>query len=163
MNRRYPILLALIAGVSPAHADDGQQAQAALARCLDKPDTPEPNGESVASPPGLSRNQHVEVVRISQRLFAYSGTSPHEISCGIAFYGPVSDAMRNAMFEMIQNRAHWVAQPRPLYSFPGAAQAKLTYWGTRLAPGAAGILMMERNPSADAPTLEIDYHVTLMR
>jgi hypothetical protein len=166
MNARYPILLLLlIAGPWPSRADDGTAAETALARCLDRPDATQTDGVTLAAPPGLSRNRDVKVARLSgARLFEYRGTSPHEISCGIAIYGPVSPVLKARLVEIIQSHSsQWVAEPRPSYALDGAAPAGITYWGNRLAPGMVGVMLMQRPPSAGAPSLEIDYHGELTR
>lgn len=151
-----------MAATAPARADDTTQAQAALAGCLDR--TNAPASARVTPPPGLSRDRDVTVARLSaNRLFAYRGTGAHEIACGIAVYGPVPAGLRASLVRMIESHAgQWVAQPKAFYSLAHARPATITYWGAPRAPGLSGVMLMERAPSPDAPSLEIDYHGALI-
>jgi hypothetical protein len=155
MTQRFPLCLLLLAAVAPAWADDGP-VQAVLARCLDNPGGFTLNGETLAPPPGLARQGAVKVGRIAgNRLFEYVGTSPHEIACGIALYGPVAADVKSRLLEVLKSRKGEPGGSHPLSG--GTA----TYWGSAEGRGLTGIVMTERPPSPDAPTLEVDFHATL--
>jgi hypothetical protein len=122
------------------------------------------SGAIVPPPPGLSRHLEVKVAQISaDRLYEYRGTSPHEISCGIAMYGRVPKDLKLQLITIFEHiGSMWKLQPRSFYSFDGSVRGTETYWGLPNAPGVTGILLLERKPSPDAPTLEIDFHDVLI-
>lgn len=160
VNFRYLFFLLLIAALSPAFADDGHEAPAALARCLDDPAHFLPTGQSSAPPPGLSRQDQVEVAHGPRgRLFEFRGTAQQEIACGIALYGPVAPRMRAQLLKTITSRRN---EPTGSDPVSDAGTGTVTYWGDAKGHGLSGIVMIERPPSPTAPTLQIDFHNILI-
>lgn len=156
---------------SPALATHGQAGTAdaidtALSQCLgsisDKAPAATPSADL---PPGLSRGKavHVDALPgIAGKAYAYEGTSPREMACGIAIYGPVSDAVKSEIVGLIDSHAPiWTRHAPDPYRLSGRPAEEI-YWGDPKAPGMTGVLLLSRKPSAGAPTLEVDYHKALI-
>jgi hypothetical protein len=114
-------------------------------------------------PPGLSRGMEVQVEQLpgmAGKAFYYMSTQPRNKACGIALYGPVSNALKDELVKLINSRRPTeFSQATAFYHLPGAAPAEETYWGVS---GIEGVLVSSREPSANAPTLEIDFHQLLV-
>jgi hypothetical protein len=117
-------------------------------------------------PPGLVGGKTVRATVLpgtDGRAFRYEGVSNRMFSCGVAVYGPVSDALRAAMRNRIDQTVTDV-KPRLQKSHdPNAYHgdeppAERSYWGI----GQEGVLMLTRPPGADAPTLEVHVHDILV-
>jgi hypothetical protein len=98
------------------------------------------------------------------RTFAYQGTSPHELACGVVLYGSVSSAKKRQIKAVINGYGlRWTPHPLGPYTLGEAVTGEQTYWGDPKAPGVSGVLLIERSPSKDRPTVEIDYHRVLIQ
>lgn len=142
-------------------------AQQALDRCLNSSPTAKLISKpSPTVPPGMSRGTGVSVEKVAgpdAALFAYQGTSLREVSCGIAIYGPVSHLLEKRLKQDIEGyQPRWTPHIPGAYSIAGSRPGQMSYWGDPKAPTLSGVLWIERAPSADAPTLEIDYHAELI-
>jgi hypothetical protein len=165
--------IALIAGMLSApvaaSAHDGSSAvEKALAGCLSSSSWQIPEAmPASAAPPGLSRGKDVHVEPIAGtagKAYRYEGTSPAEISCGVAIYGPVPRSLETRLVKLIDgHKDRWTRHAPGPYRLAPGFPARQSYWGAPLAPGVAGVLLLARAPNAKAPTLEIDVHTVLMR
>jgi hypothetical protein len=115
-------------------------------------------------PPGLSEND-VEVKPLTGtalKVFTYEGSNIHMVSCGVAIYGPVPDALRERVTALIaEMRPDLQAQPKSFYIAEGPS-AEQRYWGEPRAQGLRGVLLRFRAPSEGAPSLDLHYHKILL-
>ncbi|MDB5673491.1 MAG: hypothetical protein JWM65_473 [Sphingomonas bacterium] len=164
--------IALIAGMLSApvaaSAHDGSNAvETALAGCLASSSSQIPKATPASElPPGLSRKDvHVEpIAGAAGKAYRYEGTSPAEISCGIALYGPVPRSLESRLVMLVDgHKDRWTRHAPGPYRLAPGFPARQSYWGAPLGPGVSGVLLLARAPSAKAPTFEIDVHTVLMR
>jgi hypothetical protein len=164
---RTAILICLLSAASQsARAQDLLgEVEASLRNCIgsDSGLVPKPSAEL---PPGLSRSEPLKMTplgRASAGAYAYEGTNPHEIACGVAVYGPVDKTFVSKTTAFIESYSNSYARdPQPHYRFSDSP-ARETYWGDPLAWGVSGIALLERPPSPSAPTLEVDFHRILIQ
>lgn len=125
-----------------------------------------------AVPPGLIEGKGVSIALVDgtdSRVFSYQGTERRVSSCGIAIYGPVTSAVRDFIQHDIEAHApKWAPRPTNFYDLSSIPALKgipgrETYWGDPSAPGMIGVAMLERKPSAAAPTVEVEYHSVLVQ
>lgn len=163
---------------SPALATHGKAGATdaigtALSQCLgsSSPKIPTVTNPD-AVPPGLIEGQGVSIAPVAgtdSRVFSYQGTGRREYSCGIAIYGPVSSSVRKSIRQDIESGSpKWILRPTSIYdlsNIPGLKKipGKETYWGDPSAPSMIGVAMLERKPSAAAPTVEVEYHSVLVQ
>jgi len=110
---------------------DGAQAQQALARCLGSPPPSKLISTPLAAaPPGMSRHADVSVEAVpgsGDRVFAYQGTSPHEVACGVLVYSPVSPILEKQLKRAMEGYSpRWVPQAPGPYSLSGSLPGKVT-------------------------------------
>ncbi len=137
-----------------------------LATCLtDRIGIPAPATASSEIPPGLARKD-VSIEKIpgnGVRGYAYHANSRSEIACGIALYGPVSSGEISALVsEVIKEKPSYSKSSADSYRLTAAAPAHITYYADPKAPALSGVLIFEREPSAKTPSVEIDYHRSLI-
>lgn len=135
----------------------------ALARCLGTLSDLKPiSAPSATIPPGISRRTNIVVSGVPGshgRTFAYNGTSQRQAVCGVVLYGPASAAMKRQIKAVINAFSpRWTRQSLAAYSLGAAVTGKRTYWGDPLAPGITGVMLIERSPGKNRPTIEIDCH-----
>ena len=152
------------AGATPA---SDQAVETALSHCLGSFSAKLPAASDPAQvPPGLIEGVGVNVTPIAgeDHAFSYEGTSPRAMTCGVAIYGPVSQTMRQRITTMVQGNPAWKPHAIEAYDlskrFPDAEES---YWGDPFAPSMKGVAMLSRKPSAQAPTLEIEYHAVMVQ
>jgi hypothetical protein len=156
--------LVALAGASAAAPPD--PVAEALRACLTSPGHPfDEAAQPSEAPPGLAERQ-AKAIRLGARpggAYAYAGLRSDMITCGIALYGPVSAAQRRTLRTVIeQSSPRLRPAPSTLYRAE-APGAKASYWGAIRAPDLAGVLMLERAPRKDAPTVDVEYHAILVR
>lgn len=171
MRSGFPLVVCaaglLHSSIAMAAPKESQTMQA-LTRCLSPSSVPKlAYTPSATIPPGISRGSNIKVAAVPSthdRTFSYQGTSPHELACGVVLYGPVSLALKRQMKAVIDGYSpRWTPQALGPYRLGQAVTGEQTYWGDPKAPGIVGVLMIERPPSKDRPTVEIDYHRLLVQ
>jgi len=152
------------AGATPA---SDQAVEAAISHCIGSFSAKLPSASDPAQvPPGLIEGTGVSVAPIvgEDRAFSYEGTNPRVMACGVAIYGPVSRTMRQRINVLVQGNPAWKPHAVEAYDlskrFPDAEE---TYWGDPFVPSMKGVVMLSRKPSAQAPTLEIEYHAVMVQ
>ncbi len=158
--------LAAVASAGATPASD-QAVGTALFHCIGSFSAKLPSASDPALvPPGLIEGTGVSVAPIAgeDRAFSYEGTNPRVMACGVAIYGPVSQNMRQRIKTMVQGNPAWKPHAIEAYDlskrFPDAEES---YWGDPFAPSMRGVVMLSRKPSAQAPTLEIEYHDVMVQ
>jgi hypothetical protein len=171
-----PIVLAALAVTSAptAHAQTfmplADAAEAQLRACVSKtgPELGRPGAPEVSAPPGLGRGSAVVVTEIPTdrgMLYAYRdrGLAGSEIVCGLAIYGVDPGALAERLVGVVMaSPRRLIADPVPHYRLRDARPGRSRYFGDIRAPGLTGVLIFERPVTADAPSLEADFHVVLI-
>src|SRR5580765_3357956 len=107
----------------------------ALTKCLGSMSANTPTATPTADlPPGLSRGKDVHIESLPSsagRAYSYEGTSPHEIACGIAVYGPLPDTLKTTLVTVIDGYITKWTRHEPAYRLSGAP-AQETYCGDPL-------------------------------
>jgi hypothetical protein len=162
-----PGLILALSFLGKAHAqgpDIAPQVMAALRNCLPYSSGQIPKASDVANvPPGLIRGGAVHVSPLpgtNENAFRYEGTDPRVMSCGVAVYGPVSNSLhqdvRNLLAQFAESRKWQPHSSGPWQDLVPATER--SYW----SGGPAGVIMLSRPPTALAPTLDVEYHSTLL-
>lgn len=169
---RSALLFALVGAVgqgqAPIVAPDAQatqekQIEALMSDCLsDWHNFDVEPAEAKASPPGLSRLAGFRVQHLAGPLQAYvyrSDWGEGTMRCGVAVYGDVSPALID---DLRAKLSRWYLKKVDLryYQLPGAVPGKEEYWSNSTWLPRSGLSIIERSPSARAPTIEAEYHLT---
>ena len=158
-----------LAGISvvPAVAQDaGQTVKSALTRCFTEAHARIPmRSDRKDIPPGLIEGQDVKIAPLPStggNAFYYEGAGAG-ISCGIAMYGAVRGSLLMEIKELIDGYpSRWKPNSPDFYKLSGVSGDE-TYWGDPLAPGLIGVVMLVRAPNPNTPTVEVEYHSSLLR
>ena len=82
--------------------------------------------------------------------------------CGVALYDAESKAAYNAVLAQLRDTGKFIPMPLSTYTLATPPAVSTSYLGNSKAPGLAGVLVLQRPAGAAAPTLQVDYHSTLV-
>jgi hypothetical protein len=139
----------------------------AVSACLGGAPPPVGAAPGAGDTPGLGRDPAgLDVTPIpvgAGRLYGYRTRGGAEVACGVALYGvPAARAYAAVIAEVRKSGRFAATSPAP-YTIPTPAATASTYLGDVKAPGLSGVLVVMRaGRGAKEPTLQVDYHSTLV-
>jgi hypothetical protein len=165
----FLMMLAASAASTAGTATNPENAiLAEVSGCLGSFSVKLPKASAVGEiPPGLIEGVRVSVVAITggaNKAFAYEGLRPQVMSCGVAIYGSIGKKLRQRLIDVISSSGKYKPQTIDVYDLTKQFQdVDEYYWGDPHAPSMIGVAMLTRKPSAQAPTIEIQYHEVMVQ
>ncbi len=161
--------LALAANAGPPD-DLAQKVGSAVSDCLSGSASASPAGSiAPAQPPlcGIGRDggdlkiSHIPTSR--GQLYAYHNEQGAEIVCG----GPSTEQAlpggQQGVLDQLRASSKFARARLTAYKLSTPAAASSRYFGDSNAPGLYGVLVLQRPEGEDGPTLQVDYHRTLVQ
>ena len=161
----FALAIALLSVTADA-SDLGAAISDAIQACImDNGQSPPHSDSRGVVIPGIGRppsEYTASILSSAGHFFVYRGTGSHEIVCGAALYGDAPQGLLSELALAAQGFG-FQEQDKSKYSLDGPRADRERYFGDKCAPALRGVLLLERAPSKNAPSLQMDYHVTLLR